>query len=508
MKIFVKIALIAAIAALAVLSCEPGIPDPHNEWWDEYNEQFDGSTYIDDTESNPAFGIKHNILTGDDRVNTVTITLPRTADALKYADPETKLKEFLSFWTFNPNSAVDIGEVTVLDELKDWILYKRFDNQLIIDLKTVFTPPCSGVVVKIDGTKYTYYNGKKMDRDGNGITGEKIYDDFYSDQLTFTGSIGAFVKTENKGWTITLASLPSGVGTDDTSIEADLPLASFADNLTLQITQADREAILRTVTGGFKVEKFSDGEWSNHAVAVYDEKKKQIIAKDNTFSHMTGYRIVFNKGDISLETKKEFFGVKQRIKITDGVRTIYNIRKNVTRLESGAELYYNENKRKFYSDFYSAYNPARTKLEVSTKDGLNKNVVLRLEITVYETITNSDVSEKYFLKTLDLAEFTDNFKIFESNINAATITQTDRREVGITAVEFTRENQADDTKGANVIYITLDPNYQTNDVYANRKYKTFLIGAGLCYESGIGVFSDKNIWINNGFKAHDLRRAF
>jgi len=522
MKTFVKIALITVITALAALSCEPEVViEPHNEWWDEYNEQFDGSVYINNTESNPNFVISHSISTGEGKVNTVTITFPKTADALKHTNPETELKSFLSFWTFNPGSFVDTGDVSLLDELRDWTLQKRLDNRLVIDLKTVFTPPCSGVVVKIDGTKYTYSNGNKMDRDGNGITGEKHYDDFYSDQLTFTGSTGAFVKTGNKGWTIKLEVIPTTApgfpangGTDDTTIEADLQLASFPDNSTLGITQADRDAVLNAFVSGFKVEKFSDGKWSNHAGAVYDEKNKQIIAKDNTFSHMTGYRVVFEKGNISLETEKEFFGVKQRIKIEGGGKTIYNSKINITRLEETPRLYYNNTKRKFLNFPIIVSNPGTnnytSNLEVFSKDGFNRNIVLRVRMpdANAETITDAAVVSKYYFKAVDFDTFKNNFKIYEASSYPA-ITASDRKEIGIIAAEFARENPAADIAGENIIYITLDPSYQNDDVYANRKYKSLYIGGNLGYESGIGVFGSPEIWSNNGFKAYnDLRRGF
>jgi len=42
MKTFLKFAAIAAIMALAVISCSPpDIPQAHYEWWDQYNEQYD-----------------------------------------------------------------------------------------------------------------------------------------------------------------------------------------------------------------------------------------------------------------------------------------------------------------------------------------------------------------------------------------------------------------------------------------------------------------------------------
>jgi uncharacterized membrane protein len=86
MKTIIKIALIAAITVLVTLSCEPGNPEPHNEWWDEYNKQYDGSTYINVPETEQSFTINNNISIGANKVNTISITFPNEADVLKKND--------------------------------------------------------------------------------------------------------------------------------------------------------------------------------------------------------------------------------------------------------------------------------------------------------------------------------------------------------------------------------------------------------------------------------------
>ena len=478
MKTFVKIALIAAITAIAVLSCEPGL-SPHNDYWGDYNKQFDGSTYIGVTESSPSFTINYSgILTGAEKVSTITITFPDTADVLKQNNPEPELKKFLSFWTFNPNAAVGTGDVSELTELNDWTLQRSVGKQFYVDLITNFATPW-GVVVKIDGTKYTYSNGKKMDRDGNGITGEADYDDYYSYQT----SSGTFVRPGNRGWTVTFTP-PSlgGSGTNDTYTEVNLSLAAY--NIT-GISQSDIDEILRAFAGCFKIEEFSDGKWSTHAVAEYDETSRRIIVKEIMYSNMKGYRAVFEKGSISFETEKVFFGVKQRIGITYDGETIFNTKIKVTRLEGEPGLYYNINKRSFNS-----FPPVN--ISVYSKDVFDKNVVLKLKMP--------DSSAGYYFKAVDLDTFKNNFKIYEStsyDFDEAL----DRREIGITAVEFKREDASSSYYGDNVIYITLDPAYRNED---NNNYKHFYIGDGISYESGIGVFSSTDIWSNNGFKAHNL----
>jgi len=108
----------------------------------------------------------------------------------------------------------------------------------------------------------------------------------------------------------------------------------------------------------------------------------------------------------------------------------------------------------------------------------------------------------YYFKKVDLAVFKHNFKIYESASSSFDEAE-DRREIGITAVEFKRENANTAYNGDNVIYITLDPTYRSND-----KSKFFYVGDGIGYESDIGVFSSSEIWKDNGFKAYNLGAKF
>jgi hypothetical protein len=500
MKTAIKIAVLTAFVALAVISCAPELPGPHNEWWDEYNEQYDGSKYITGTNAtNQAFTITKDLEIGSDRVNTVTIEFLSGADILKKDNLEAELKNFLSFWSYTPNPfTYTPGKATELSELKDWEFQKRNDRQITVKLNSTFVAASSSnVVLKIDGSKYTYSNGQKMDRDGNGITGEAGYDDYYV-TLSVTGITYATVSPTlpgNKSWGLTLVNLSTGSGTTDSTTAADLVLANtsgiIAGTASGNIDEADRDAVLKALVGGFKIEKFSGVSWSNHATASYDDTNHRIIAKDNTFSHMTGYRIVFEKGSISLETEKEFFGVKQRITINGGTLSIYNTLINRTRVEGNPRLYYNSDKRTFTPQG----NPS---VEVYSQDGFKGNIVLRASLISGQADVVSGTS--HYFKQVDFATFKNNFKIYtasEFSSGAALLDATNAVEIDITAVDFKREGIAAAAQGYNVIYITLDPSYRTPAPYSTYEY--FYIGEGICYNSNVGVFSGTNIWQNNGF---------
>jgi hypothetical protein len=519
MKTFVKIAALAVTVALAVISCEPSIPDPHFEWWDEYNDQYDASKYTDRAVlAKPNFYIEGSNLPDGDSVfvwglsdgadvknNEVTITFPDNADVLKKDNLEAELKNFLSFYTFSTTLPA-LGKADELTEISDWEFDKRNGSDITVKLNRTFVGIYSRVVIKIDGTKYTYNNGLKMDRDGNGITGESGYDDFYGNIAFGSAVIRNAVFPVNRGWVITLVNLSVPTGTIDTSTEANIFLAT---NNIAGIALDDVDNILKAIMGGFKVEKFSNGRWSNHASASFDDATHSIIAKDNTYSHMTGYRVVFEKGSISLVTADEFFGIKQRITvITTAGASIYNTKINRTRLEATPGLYYNTSRREFYNISNKTY-----PIEVYSKDGFGGNIVLRWEMKYgafagevggQEQIISGGNTTYHYFKKIELTPFKNNFKIYSSKMMGL-LSADDFVEIGITAVEFKRENPytIQTCTGENVIYITLDPKYRMNS-----NYKFIYIGEGICYDSNIGVFSSPDIWDNNGFRRYSIGSIF
>jgi len=387
MKTIFKIAAIAAITALAVISCSPPeLPEAHNDYWDQYNDQYDTAKYTN-RGGNAGLPISFDSdltayddnYTGVKKDNTVTISFPDTADVLKKSTLTTSDLNFISFYTYNATaasaaetaatSAAPNTAVTSLNELQGWSLDRRSGNIVVVKLPAIYKTS-SRVVIKIDSSKYTYSNGLKIDIDynvldgqiaaGNGIAGEKGYDDIYAtlDVRGITNNVKP-VLPGSHGWTINLSTL-SISGTDitssgytyfgktDTTPSQDIRIAdgTFAN----QITASDYESIIKALVGGFKVESFSGGNWSKSVSGSIDDTStsSRIIAKGLSATHNTAYRVVFEKGSISLETTKEFYGLKQRIKITGVSDTISeNALSKKTRVEGRSIIYINSTKRSF-----------------------------------------------------------------------------------------------------------------------------------------------------------------
>ena len=399
MKTTIKIALIAAITALAVLSCEPAITKPHNEYFDEYNEQFDAKYTRTAGYNKSAFSVTASSVSakgdivdgslsiGDKAINRITLTIgDTTADVYKAKDPEAKLKEFFIIYTFNPTELtaadIDDGKIHTLTALSGWSLERKSGStSFVIKMPSTFTAASSNLVWKINGDKYTFRDGLKMDINNNDIAGEAVFDDVYGDILvdgiTNSSTKGSYPKNTNFAVALSISSssldypsLNNGTGFPN------FPLAAWATPAAVEtsgiygtanivlleansinqtfLTAEDKNAVLRSVISGIKMEKFTeaDGKWTPAGFsAALDETvaNHRIIIKDFKATHMTAYRIVVEKSSINFETGREFYGVKQRFNVTFNGGTVSEDRTSPTIIEGTGRLYSNPAIRNFVS---------------------------------------------------------------------------------------------------------------------------------------------------------------
>jgi len=379
MKTILKIAALAAITALAVISCgPPELPQAHNEYWDNYNDKFDATKYTDNTASTSNYpSVSFNLnaygegFTGVKEDNTVTVSFPKTADVLKKDALTTADLKFISLYTYSADAAKTAADTatatapnntpTSLTELTGWSFDRREDTTIYLKLSAI-SVNSSKIVFKLDSSAYTYSNGLKLDKDGNGVSGEKDYDDFYKvmDVTGITNKTNPVLRG-NRGWTVTLAGVPSGSGTTETKAAANYKIAttSFTSGSNT-LTDSDYDNILKTLAPGFKLETLSNGNWtaSSNKGELEDVSPSNIIVKDFSPSHNVPYRVVFEKGSISLETTQSYFGVKQRIKIIGSSGSIYeNAKIKKTKLESIPGVYIDITKRDFKDFNDGIYHP-------------------------------------------------------------------------------------------------------------------------------------------------------
>jgi len=368
MKTFLKFAAIAAIMALMVISCSPpDIPQAHYEWWDQYNEQFDAKQNTLDAYPYSFNFTDVKLLIGDKVENSVKIIIQdENADIFKEDKPEAKLKEFLSFYTFIPteqftSAELQAGKPHALVPLSgSWSLDRKSGSDgFILKMPASFTASSSNLVWKIDGSKYTFSGGNKMDRDGNGVPGEAFYDDVYgyltvsgitntaTPRLPSTGTDTSFTVSLSQTFPARTFSIATSTETTATT----MVIMRASDITESFLTATDKDDLLKLLVGGIKVEKFaeSEGKWSPAFSASFDSTNHRINIEDFKATHMTGYRVVFEKGSIKLETAKEYYGVKQRIIVNLGVDNVSEDKTSIKRIEGNpSDLYYNSRIRDFF----------------------------------------------------------------------------------------------------------------------------------------------------------------
>jgi len=266
----------------------------------------------------------------------------------------------LSFYTYNPTeittAEINSGKTHTLNPLSGWSLDRKSGSDgFLLKLPASFTATSSNLVWKIDSSKYTFNGGNKMDRDGNGVPGEAIYDDVFG-YLSVSGITNTTIPIlpKNAVFSIDLSqAFPSrtfatATATDTTA--TTMTILSASDITESFLTAADKDDLLKMLVDGIKVEKFaeSDGKWTPAFSASFNSTNHSIIIEDFKATHMTGYRVVFEKGSIKLETPKEYFGVKQRIKIDLGGEIVSEEKTSKKRIEGNpSDLYYNSKIRGF-----------------------------------------------------------------------------------------------------------------------------------------------------------------
>jgi hypothetical protein len=400
MKTFVKIALITLITAMVMLGCEPAITGPHNEYFGQYNEQFDSSLYTRSAYNgaftvtarsinNSGAVVNGNLSTGDKAENTVTIAIgDQDADIFKSKpeDAESVLREFLYFYTYDPAeltaAEINAGKVhTLVPFTGAWSLDRRTaGNAFVLNLTYNFTAASSHLVWKIDSGRYTYSGGNKMDRNGNGVPAENIFDDVYG-YLNVTGIINAQTPSlpgANKSISVNLNQYSAydiayswDKTSDTTSKPFDITILAENDITASFMTQDETDALLKRLIGFIKVEKYANSDWSPVDVtAKFDDSapaNHSLVFKNFKADHMTAYRIVFEfeKGG-KLETEKTYYGVNQRIIIGFNGESVSDSKTSKTRIEGDGYLYFNPGIRNIisligtYSDNSGIFNAVTT----------------------------------------------------------------------------------------------------------------------------------------------------
>jgi len=524
---------IAAIVVFAAVSCAP-VVEPTDYDWSAVNAQNDPTRTggnVDPDDYAPSITDGGAIFAKDTDGNDtstvigleIDVTFPSQADVLRGEITAASL-DFLSFWTFKNASPVPPPyTASPLVSSYSFTVENRKGNTVTlkitinpgIDMSAATAP--DGFVMRVDGKKYTYSHGLKLDIDRNGKI-ESPYDDWYDvgygngyvepgqrDNLNLTLPGFPTINTRAATWTLPNPLRPDDyfnfIGTATTTNPNTYYVTYRAFNET---TSAAEKAYYNDLGGAFarngaiKLQKLNGATWTDVKAAVYDSTVRNTgsgIAVDTTaatwngnthfvfsdisFEHGATYRIIW-EGSAYTETTYEYYGVKQRVY----VGTASNAARYTRTIVLGNSLTVNNsNVINFTGGFpdaqYSRY----------SYDSDDKNNVLKIELS---SMFWSSISEADFIKS---------FKVVYSRSGTPGNTDTSTVEVDIKSIKFADERPTGSTPaGNNVVYITLDPNVQfTGNAQIASRPLYFKVNNGISISNNASTPTVRYFGTANGF---------
>jgi hypothetical protein len=487
---------LAVVAIFLAVSCAPPLEETGYDWKDANatrdatkNSGYNASDYAPTATIKTTYGTgaaENTIIEID-----VNITFPDRADVLRSEITQAALG-FITFHTFTKATAS-----LTADELSAAIpftLENRTGNVVSVKLTTSINTAAaySSLLLRVDGKKYTYDHGLRLDIDANGKI-ENIYDDQFIRTLTINGKgsgteayyyVGPAyyakvdVNFSNLPYVSTETTAPANpavnefffTGTGQSTNSNTLRVASIGT--ITSTSSAEWKAFCAdvgsTLAKGIKLQKLNGTTWADAGSAEYDDAaptpsstswSSYIVIKGVTFDHLATYRIIWT-GSANTETTGTYYGVKVRLYIDDGdARPM-----NRTQVVGGTITPVNSKLASFISGNFFASNATIT---ANSYDSEDRNVVLKVDLT------NSGL----YWKTVALADFKKSFYVVYS-LGGGSVSNgaSDLVYVDVKDVKFEAEGSAivgGTEKGKNVLYITLDPNF-VFDVTAGSAYQNWL----------------------------------
>jgi hypothetical protein len=526
MKIIVKIIALVAITAFAVLSCGPEASLSGVDW-KTVNTGYDPTKNSKEIEHTPfTVDPTSSLGTGESAKNEVVLEFHPAADMLKLKLTETEaaLREFLTFHTFAEAAAPQDGKADELGPELTYTYVNRTGDTFTLKLETTFNANSSNVVAKIDGTKYTFMNGNKMDRANRGKAGEALYDDFYADiSVAGINSSSDFFPPGNKEWSFTLNTMlsPPSTDKDNESLLATLVLLDFGTGTERVTTDALKALIAGELKNGLKVEEFVNGEWNNTGATI-TVNSTGFIEANITYKDCVPIRVAW-EGDAPFITADNYFGVKQWVSIlganTDGLAAsvVYQTKK----VYGTPGMWYSD-KGLSGSGANIRFRSIEPGISVYASDANNQSVILQ----VGPIPSRTDGGTTYWLKEITDAQlFQDNFKIayYDEDIEGVNIddgegivdtdptgkeffTNSGMVFIPIEKFEFVKIPASDNTnlEGLNGIRITLDPQYRID----RDKTKYFYISPVIRLSDDKVTFGSPENWLYNFFRVYNVGKTF
>jgi len=505
MKTIIKITALAIITVLAMLACTPEIELTQRDFTeirDGKNPKYDnvrsGSHLPNFDASKITYRTSSSTPAETDK--ELDIYFPKNVDILDKEITTAALKTFLSIYTFTTDKSsssetkASLKETDIDFDFVRRVRYGTDSDEVVISLKAV---PSKTFVVKIDATKYTFANGLKLDTNNNGITGETIYDDYYSpikpinaDSLDFINPTMVDIKLS------IVAELTNTVNPMDPQQEIIIAKLAFNADYKSTSLKKQNEDIIKALMPKIKLQKYNPANKTWDAIGTV--KAVDSIQGDTT----NGYwylAVPINPvaGDIyrayatdmkNLTTTIDILGIKQKIQVSGG-----NNYK-----QSSPSLTYNTVISDPLPINSSTVITPETSLHVKdyivSSDATGKNV--KLEI-YFNSISDNNTGV-HWLKELDTATFNKNVKLAYNRNNPSNSINTlgsstkldDLVFIPIKSVKYDSKDRFGSAAapGTNRITITLDPSYQLSQ--DKNRLITFLVAPGFQYDDPNIVFGD------------------
>jgi fibronectin type 3 domain-containing protein len=386
---------LAAILALAALSCAPEVQLSSRDWAEATADKNAALESIgNDDLMKPVFNFRYSSTSISQEVS---ITFPNQADVLREnnANIGNKMKEFIKFYSYTKGGAANTADS--LGREYDYSFVSRIPggkDTTIIKVNIGSLSYSDSVVAKVFASTYTFAKGKKLGSDGDTQTGTEYHDVY---QTLQSGTQTGVFSSPYKRWSIDIHFNPHFSSGANSAFD-------YASVVTVNGIYDDgiRNTVLADLaaSGKFKLKQFNGSAWQDVGTPPpsYDRTTGEIqlyfVPED-----LKTYRVEVS--GLENLTVGSYYGVTQRMRVSVNNDTPVFHRKTVA--------------TNTYT--YKANIGSRRLLEgqdlingsvLKTVDTGNKDVIVQVDFK-YITISGSG---GYYPGRMDLAEFKKNVKIF------------------------------------------------------------------------------------------------
>jgi hypothetical protein len=396
-------------------------------------------------------GVHANFDLEEDAVREITIHFPTQADFIRQRITTQALQNFMTVNTFTGGGVNETTHAATASTLAS-VTYE-FVRQAgnYITIKVGGEAEADDLIIRIDASTYSIFNGKRLDTNNDGIPGQNL-DNVYLP----VGSPSDWYEPGSQHQTFDwVFDISAGIGNaiDPGSLTAANHNASDATVASLQILNLsafERANVGSGFPANFKLQGFRNGVWAPVSTARWEEAQIQdgannIVFVDFAVREYEIIRLIWD-GGAHFKTR-EVFGKAQPVEIIGMDAMDRPLRLAMPEVVGDVKVWYNSGRVTMISDFLAL----DTRTHQRWRDG--SNIVLAINAPAGHVWQNP------------AAQIQDNITITREVPFSPQPGQLTRFEpVSFTAALDNRPNTDEDDAllGSNRILLTLDPDYIGN----------------------------------------------